>query len=145
MFFVLAQLLKNAFPIYVGNLPNNIKKKRVLNAFKKFGTVLSIRFRTNNGKQINKKVKLDKVPFIIAFVYFKDQESAQKSLTMNGQKIGESIIKVDADLKESSPNYNPKCTIFVGNLKFGKSQFQSFDLFLLILSELISMYLSVYL
>lgn len=111
--------MKNAFPVYVGNLPTNTKKKRVLKLFQPCGDVLAVRFRTNKGTKFMKPEQLKKVPFIVAFVYFSTEEAAISSLKLSGQKIGENIIYVDRDLdKKDKSKRNPKTTIFVGNLKY---------------------------
>lgn len=112
--------MKNAFPIYVGNLPVNIKKKRIIKLFQSCGKILTVRLRTNTGKNFMKREQLKKVPFIVAFVYFATEEAAEASLKLTGEKIGEHIIYVDRDLdeKDKKSKINVKTTIFVGNLKY---------------------------
>lgn len=89
--------------------------------FKKFGEILSIRFRTNDGRHIpSKKDVAKQSPFVIAFIFFKDAETAKASLAANGEKIGDNAITVDLDTKlEEKEHYKPKNTVFVGNLKYG--------------------------
>lgn len=115
--------LKNASPICVTNLPANIKRKQVLNCFKKFGKVLSIRFRTNTGKSYLSRAQLKGVPFVIAFIYFDTLEAAKASLVMNNETFYDNKICVDLDSRDISDKVQPKCTILVGNLKYGEQCF----------------------
>lgn len=116
--FLIEHHLKDAIPVFVGNLPTNIKRLKVLKMFKKFGKVLSIRFRTNSGKSFLRKAQISKAPFLIAFVYFDSLEAAKSSLILNGEKVGENSITVDLDTK--SEEKDPQNTVVVGNLKYGK-------------------------
>lgn len=113
--------LKNAVPIYVGNLPKNIKRLKLVKMFKKFGKILSIRFRTNSGKSFFKKAQVAKAPFLIAFIFFETREAAEASLVCNGTQIGDNVITVDLDAdKRVEVKHPPKNTVVVGNLKYGK-------------------------
>lgn len=113
--------MKNAVPIYVGNLPNNIKRLKLVKLFRKFGKILAIRFRSNAGKSLFKTSLIKKAPFVIAFIYFDTREAAEASLTLNGTQVGDNVIVVDLDEnkreKFSQPQQN---TVVVGNLKYGK-------------------------
>lgn len=119
IFFFTEHHLKNAVPIFVGNLPTNIKRLRLVKMFKKFGKVLSIRLRTNTGKSFLRKAQIGKVPFLIAFIYFESREAAEASLALNGETIGENAITVDLDAKDRAIK-DPQNTVVVGNLKYGK-------------------------
>lgn len=112
--------LKNAFPVYVGNLPTNVKKKRIIKLFQPFGEVLAVRLRTNMGRKFMKREQLKKVPFVVAFVYLPSEKAAVASLKLTGEKVGDNIIYVDRDLdkKNDKSRVNVKTTIFVGNLKY---------------------------
>lgn len=88
--------------------------------FKKFGKVLSIRFRTNTGKSFYKKSQLTKAPHLIAFLYFDTREAAEASLVLNGEKLGENVITVDLDANEKAADIKPNQTVVVGNLKYGE-------------------------
>lgn len=122
--FLLEYYLKDATPVYVGNLPVNIKRVKLLKLFKKFGKILSIRFRTNTGKSFYKKSQVEKVPYLIAFVYFDTREAAEASVECNGTKIGDNVISVDVDHKENKV-IKPQTTVVVGNLKFGNLSIHS--------------------
>lgn len=111
--------LKDAVPVYVGNLPTNVKHLKLTKMFKKFGKVLSIRIRTNKGKTFLRKSQISKVPHLIAFIYFATLEEAQAAVVLDGEKIGDNHITVNLDTKEKSNN--SKNTVVVGNLKYGKS------------------------
>lgn len=95
----------------------------------KYGEVLSVRILTNTGDRIYYKHSYDKIkevkgdpPFLIAFVCFKNEEAAKKALALNGKKIDNNILTVSMDRTNGveKPKYEPKRTIFVGNLPYGK-------------------------
>lgn len=119
-FVLLDYYLKDASPICVTNLPTNIKRKQVLQAFKKFGKVLAIRFRTNTGKSYLSKAQLKGVPFVIAFIYFDTLDAAKASLVMNNEIFHDNKISVDLDSRDITDKVQPKRTILVGNLKYGE-------------------------
>lgn len=112
-------------PVYVGNLPNNIKRLKLVRLFKKYGNILSIRFRTNSGKRFMKKAQVKSAPFLIAFIYFETREAAEASVACNGTQIGDNVIHVDLDAeKRVEENHNPQSnTVVVGNLKYGMVHF----------------------
>lgn len=118
--FIAEYYLKNAFPVYVGNLPTNVKKKRILKMFQPCGKILALRLRTNIGKNFMKREQIKKVPFLVAFVYFATEKAAEDSLKLTGEKIGDNVIYVDRDLdkKDEKSKVNAKTTIFIGNLKY---------------------------
>lgn len=111
--------LKDAVPVFVGNLPTNIKRLKLVKKFKKFGEILSIRFRTNTGKSFLRKAQIEKAPFLIAFIYFDSRAAAEASLVLNGEKIGDNVITVDIDSKDKAVK-NPQHTVVIGNLKYGE-------------------------
>lgn len=117
--------LKDATPVYVGNLPTNIKRLKLVKLLKPFGKILSIRFRTNTGKSFYKKSQIGKVPHLIAFVYFETREAAEASVQANGTTIGDNVITVDLDHKDKSAIIKPQNTVVVGNLKYGKLNSQA--------------------
>lgn len=110
--------LKNAVPVFVGNLPTNVKRIKLTKMFKKVGKILSIRMRTNKGKSFLRKAQIAKVPHLIAFIYFGTREEAEAAVSLNGEKIGDNVITVDLDSKEKA--IKPENTVVVGNLKYGK-------------------------
>lgn len=71
------------------------------------------------------------MPNVIAFIDFENMEQAKASLAMNGEKFGDKILRVDLQQNSKAKNFDPKRTIFVGNLKFSKKLicFIFFDLF----------------
>lgn len=112
--------MKDATPVYVGNLPTNIKRVKLVKLLKKYGKILSIRFRTNTGKSFYKKSQIEKVPHLIAFVYFDSREAAEASVQSNGEQLGDNVITVDIDYKDKSAQIKPQNTVVIGNLKYGK-------------------------
>ena len=62
---------------------------------------------------------------IIAYARFKDVESAQKTLKLSGNKLGDQTIRIDLALKDESSGSQDRDqskAIFVGNLGFATSE-----------------------
>lgn len=116
LFELIEHHLKNAVPVFVGNLPLNIKQLKLRKKFKKFGNILSIRLRTNTGKSFLRKAQISKVPHLIAFIYFETREAAEASLVLNGEKFGDNAINVNMFSKEEKTESTN--TVVVGNLKY---------------------------
>lgn len=119
--------------VFVGNLPLKVKKKALLKEFRQFGEIESVRIRSvpildtktpRKGAILKKKIN-DAVDSVHAYIVFKTEESANASLTHNMAVIGENHIRVDRACPprkkmkgESSPLYDNKRTVFLGNLPF---------------------------
>lgn len=115
--------------IFVGNLPIKADKKAVKKFFDTFGPIDTIRFRgaarpdmqTTKKQAIIQKKFHEKRHNIIAFVRFEDEDSAQKSLAMNGEKFLDHVIRVDLASncnKDPTSSLDQSKAIFVGNLGF---------------------------
>ncbi|XP_055848975.1 uncharacterized protein LOC129913983 [Episyrphus balteatus] len=102
--------------IFVGNVPSNTKHVQLLKLFAPFGKVLSVRFRTANGKVIFKHKMRKQSAALNAYIVFDSVESADKALELNGSTFKEHHLRVQKseNVKDQS---NSKNTIFVGNLK----------------------------
>ncbi|CAI9780759.1 unnamed protein product [Fraxinus pennsylvanica] len=119
--------------VFVGNLPLQMKKKALLKEFAKFGEVESVRIRSvpiidskvpRKGAVIKKQIN-ENADSVHAYVVFKTEDCAQASLAHNMAVVGGNHIRVDRacpprkKLKgDSSPLYDNKRTVFVGNLPF---------------------------
>ncbi|KAF9623868.1 hypothetical protein IFM89_005636 [Coptis chinensis] len=119
--------------VFVGNLPLKVKKKVLLKEFSKFGDVESVRIRSvpivdsktpRKGAIMKGKIN-ESVDSVHAYIVFKDEKSAQASLSHNMAMLGGNHIRVDnacpprKKLKaDSAPVYDNKRTVFVGNLPF---------------------------
>ncbi len=107
--------------VFVGNLPVNTKRDKILKLFSKFGKVKSIRFRLSNGTKFFKSQSKVTSPNVIAFVDYDTVEDAQASLVLNGEKIKENVIRVNLQSNaKSADSFDGKRTVFVGNLKYCK-------------------------
>lgn len=130
--------------VFVGNLPLKIKKKALVKEFSKFGEVESVRIRSvpildtkipRKGAILKKKIN-DAIDCVNAYVVFKTEESALASLAHNMTEVGGNHIRVDRacpprkKLKgETSPIYDNKRTVFVGNLPFDVKDEELYRLF----------------
>ncbi|MED6193164.1 hypothetical protein PIB30_016466 [Stylosanthes scabra] len=130
--------------VFVGNLPLKVKKKTLLKEFKKFGEVESVRIRSvpiqdtkkpRKGAILAKKIN-DAAESVHAYIVFKTEESAQASLSHNMAVVEGNHIRVDRacpprkKLKgESTPLYDNKRTLFVGNLPFDVKDEELYQLF----------------
>lgn len=113
---------------FVGNLPLKITRSRVTNMFKTYGEVETVRFRSVPVADIKLPrkacVKMNKIhekrTNMNAYVRFKNIESVEKALELNGHVIDEHTIRVDRAMKKTTVNSH---AIFIGNLPFGKFRF----------------------
>lgn len=130
--------------VFVGNLPLKVKKKALLKEFSQFGEIDSVRIRsvpildtkTPRKGAIMKKQINDSVDNVHAYVVFKTEQSAQASLAHNMAVFDGNHIRVDRacpprkKLKEdSTPLYDNKRTVFVGNLPFDVKDEELYQLF----------------
>ncbi|KAF1875361.1 hypothetical protein Lal_00007977 [Lupinus albus] len=130
--------------VFVGNLPLKVKKKTLLNEFKKFGEVESVRIRSvpiqdtkkpRKGAILAKKIK-DDGDNVHAYIVFKTEESAQASLSHNMAVVEGNHIRVDRACPprkkqkgESALLYDNKRTVFVGNLPCDVKDEELYQLF----------------
>ncbi|XP_050079348.1 RNA-binding protein 34 [Anopheles maculipalpis] len=102
------------YTVFIGNLPPTTKKSDLKAIFQKYGTIQTIRFRSNDGRIILYKTVLKDVPSLNAYVRFSSQEEQTRACEMNGQMVGENRIRVcPQDQKQIG---NVKSTVFVGNI-----------------------------
>jgi nucleolar protein 12 len=105
--------------VFCGNIPNgpNINETRVKDLFGEYGTVKSVRFRSDLGKVLlSKKEKKDCKNFI-AYVVFEKEEDANSSIKLNGFKLLDNHLRVNM-ANNKKETFSNKGTIFVGNLPF---------------------------
>lgn len=105
--------------VFCGNIPNasNVNETRIKDLFSEYGTVKSVRFRSEVGKILfSKKMKKDCKNFL-AYVVFEKEDDAKKSVQLNGFKLLDNHLRVNmANNKKEA--FSSKGTIFVGNLPF---------------------------
>ncbi|NP_001267538.1 uncharacterized LOC101206555 [Cucumis sativus] len=132
--------------VFVGNLPLKVKKKALAKEFSQFGEIDSVRIRSvpidianskkpRKGAIISKKLN-EAADSSHAYVVFKTEESAWASLSHNMAVFAGNHIRVDRacpphkKLKVGNgPIYDPKRTVFVGNLPFDVKDEELYQLF----------------
>lgn len=102
--------------LFVGNVPSNTKKVQLIKLFSPFGKVLSARVRTADGKVIFKHKMRKESSALTAYVVLESVEAASKALELNGTLLKDHHLRVQKAEKVQQ-NANPKCTVFIGNLK----------------------------
>ncbi|MCO5588001.1 hypothetical protein L7F22_041955 [Adiantum nelumboides] len=118
--------------IFVGNMPLTVKKKALINEFSIYGPVESIRLRSvplldtkvpRRGAIIKGQIN-EAVNSQHAYVVFGDAASANAALAHNMQEFHGNHLRVDiayapqTSKRRSSLQYDPKRSIFVGNIPF---------------------------
>lgn len=107
--------------VFVGNLPINTKRGKILKLFSKFGKVKSIRFRLSNGNKFFKSQSKVTAPNVIAFVDYESVDDATASLVLNGEKLKDNVLRVNLQSNaKKADSFDGKRTVFVGNLKYCK-------------------------
>ncbi|KAK3912581.1 RNA-binding protein 34 [Frankliniella fusca] len=129
---------REARTIFVGNIPYaHAKKKKLIKFFSKYGNVESIRFRCAPLKdpRMSKKVAVIKHEFhperssICAFVVFKSESEANNAEQANGTVYHEHHLRVDLAGNASKKEYDPKKSIFIGNVSFAAEEEDLWELF----------------
>lgn len=130
--------------LFVGNLPLKVKKKALMKMFSQFGEIESVRIRSvpivdtkiPRKEAIMLKKINDSADSVHAYVVFKTEQSAEASLAHNMAVVGGNHIRVDRacpprkKLKgDSTPLYDNKRTLFVGNLPFDVKDEEIYQLF----------------
>ncbi|CRL01094.1 CLUMA_CG014462, isoform A [Clunio marinus] len=116
--------------VFCGNIPNgpNVNETRIKDLFSEYGSIKSVRFRTESGQIIfSKKVRKGCKSFL-AYIVFEKEEDAKKSIQLNGFKLLEHHLRVNmANNKKEA--FSNKGTVFVGNLPFEASESEIHDHF----------------
>ncbi|WCJ29139.1 RNA-binding (RRM/RBD/RNP motifs) family protein [Euphorbia peplus] len=131
--------------VFVGNLPLKVKKKALIKEFSQFGEVESVRIRSvpiadtkipRKGAIMLKKFN-DGADSVHAYIVFNTEESAVASLSYNMAMVAGNHIRVDRACpprkklkgEGSTPLYDNKRTVFVGNLPFDVKDEEIYKLF----------------
>ncbi|KAK2588177.1 hypothetical protein KPH14_004220 [Odynerus spinipes] len=115
----------NRRTVFIGNVPKDTKKEEIKKVFKEFGPIQSIRIRgvAPETMGMSKKVAAIKrklhpnVDYFCMLVVFKNEESASKSLSINGKKFKGNYLRVDTVENKNKTPDNKKA-VFLGNLPF---------------------------
>ena len=114
--------------IFVGNLPSSLasKKNKIKKLFLKFGSIDCVRIRSAARPDLKtpKRVAVITGNFhaertnVNAYVRFKEVQSVEKSLEMNGFEVEGHVLRVDKVQADNNNSNNPKKSVFIGNLAF---------------------------
>lgn len=118
--------------IFVGNIPTNTKLKSLKQFYNRFGEILSLRFRSENGKKVLNKTDRKKYGSLNAYVVFNDSESALKATDTNGELFKENHLRCNLVVEKQerfSQNLNTKSTVFVGNITFEANDEELYEFF----------------
>jgi nucleolar protein 12 len=116
--------------VFCGNIPNaaNVNKTRIKDLFAQYGTIKSIRLRTNTGDKIFAKKDKKKVPSFNAYIVFDNEADAKSSVQLNGHKLVDNHLRVNM-ANEKREAFSSKGTIFVGNLPFESKEDEIHEFF----------------
>uniref|UniRef100_A0A182IMQ4 RRM domain-containing protein n=1 Tax=Anopheles atroparvus TaxID=41427 RepID=A0A182IMQ4_ANOAO len=115
------------YTLFVGNLPPTKSASHIRTMFKKYGTILTIRFRTNTGSKLLKRNEMKKAQALNCYIRYAEKENVQKACEMDGHMIDGNRIRVSPqDVKQLGC---VKSTIFVGNLRNGTKDSELYDFF----------------
>lgn len=133
--------------VFVGNVPIQMSKLKLMRFFSKYGAVESVRVRgvpvadTRVPKKVayikkefhpdrtsaNCYVRYTRLPYFkfllllrCFFLRFSSPEEAQKALALNGQLLKEHHLRVRLCNEDEKPDSSK--AVFIGNVSFGKSE-----------------------
>lgn len=128
--------------VFVGNLPLSTTRKSLAKVFSECGKVQSTRLRSvavtgvkvppkragdqNLVKKVctfTKQFDLDAKSSVQGYVVFADKESVLKALALNNKALEDEDPKATRKIRRirvdtASPTLDPKCSVFVGNLRY---------------------------
>ncbi|XP_050100274.1 RNA-binding protein 34-like [Anopheles aquasalis] len=113
--------------IFIGNLPPTINQNKVKSLFKPYGTILSVRFRTNEGGKIPRRKDMKKLKSLICYIRFSSKSEMQQACTMDGQLVEENRIRVCPQKQKQMGAINS--TVFVGNISISTTDNELYDFF----------------
>ncbi|XP_014209082.1 nucleolar protein 12 isoform X1 [Copidosoma floridanum] len=111
--------------VFVGNVPKDVQQKTIEKLFKKFGAIENMRIRgavpedpkmSFKAATITKKIH-PKVQSVYAYIVFKDAESAEKAVAVNGHVLDGHTLRVDV-VANKDKAHDEKKAVFIGNLPF---------------------------
>ena len=115
--------------IYIGNLPVDLKKKKLLKVLKQYGTVEKMWTRgVKPLSALPKKIALIKGklpenhPPLMVHVVFKTDVEAHNALKLNGELYDGNRLRVTMSQEKV---FDSRKGVFVGNLPFGELRIDS--------------------
>uniref|UniRef100_A0A2M3Z8K8 Putative rna-binding protein 34 n=1 Tax=Anopheles braziliensis TaxID=58242 RepID=A0A2M3Z8K8_9DIPT len=113
--------------IFIGNLPPTINQNKVQSLFKPYGTILSVRFRTNEGGKIPRRKDMKKLKSLICYIRFSSKSEMEQACAMDGQIVEENRIRVCPQKQKQIGAINS--TVFVGNISIATTDNELYDFF----------------
>ncbi|XP_035780509.1 nucleolar protein 12-like [Anopheles albimanus] len=113
--------------VFVGNLPPTINQNKVKSLFKQYGTILSVRFRTNEGGKIPRRKDMKKLKSLICYIRFSSKSEMEQACSMDGQLVEENRIRVCPQKQKQMGAINS--TVFVGNISIATTDNELYDFF----------------
>ncbi|PSN47020.1 hypothetical protein C0J52_09824 [Blattella germanica] len=110
--------------IFVGNVPIDVKKKKLVSLFSKYGEVETVRLRSAplSDPRIPKKVAVIKKKFhpdrssLNAYIRFVNGDSVNKAIAANGMLFKDHHLRVTTATEPAE--HDKRKTIFIGNCPF---------------------------
>uniref|UniRef100_A0A2M4BMY4 Putative rna-binding protein 34 n=1 Tax=Anopheles marajoara TaxID=58244 RepID=A0A2M4BMY4_9DIPT len=115
------------YAIFIGNLPPTINQNKVKSLFKPYGTILSLRFRTNEGGKIPRRKDMKKLKSLICYIRFSSKSEMEQACAMDGQVVEENRIRVCPQKQKQMGAINS--TVFVGNISIATTDNELYDFF----------------
>lgn len=113
--------------IFIGNLPNTVKKSTMKSRFKKYGNILTLRFRSNDGVTLFKKKDRKNAKALICYIRFETKAEAQAACAMNGELFEGNRIRVTMHMQKQMGHASS--TVFVGNINRQTTDNELYDFF----------------
>lgn len=108
---------KSECTIFVGNLPCDMKISEIKKLFRKCGLIHQIKIKERKVK-ISKESTNETNSHKNALITFKQVESCEKALQLNGRLVKDHHLRVDKADNTSKPE--TRRSVFVGNLAYSK-------------------------
>uniref|UniRef100_A0A2M4AJK3 Putative rna-binding protein 34 n=1 Tax=Anopheles triannulatus TaxID=58253 RepID=A0A2M4AJK3_9DIPT len=113
--------------VFIGNLPPTINQNKVRSLFKPYGTILSLRFRTNEGGKIPRRKDMKKLKSLICYIRFSSKSEMEQACAMDGQIVEENRIRVCPQKQKQMGAINS--TVFVGNISTATTDNELYEFF----------------
>lgn len=113
--------------IFIGNLPNTVKKSTMKSMFKQYGQIQSVRFRSNDGITLFKKKDRKEAKALNCYIRFETRKEAEAACVTNGQLVEGNRIRVTMHTQKQMGHV--ASTVFVGNINHKTTDNELYDFF----------------
>lgn len=113
--------------IFIGNLPNTVKKSTIKSLFNQYGKILTLRFRSSDGVTLFKRKDRKKAKALNCYIRFETKPEAQAACAMNGQLVEGNRIRVTVHTQKQMGHASS--TVFVGNINHKTTDNELYDFF----------------